>query len=349
MRSEGSTAPSASSADEPGESSASSGGAGRDGSRSAARSRRSPTTASNRSNQAATSSWAAATACASASRSWGPASRAANAAGVPRPSRSARSGASTWASNSSMYRLTGRGLGLPGVGSPSSVSRSSSVIHSRSSSTSSPSTGGADCGSPITVTSSSRSTDTRATLSSRRSPGVPACPPPSPARSPPNTNSSRSPVLNADAVPAIRTAERRSRSAGVSSDGLRRRTASSFHDARAVRSSPVSKTWDCSPDVVGTLLLREPRGITTDTSASRGSRSRVYARCVSAAMPGRGRCPTRRPSSASERCSLAVRRYASSAMRSEWNVSRSPTTAHDSSSPIDGSSGVRTVRPRSAG
>ena len=45
----------------------------------------------------------------------------------------------------------------------------------------------------------------------------------------------------------------------------------------------------------------------------------------------------------------AVRRYPSSAMRSEWKVSRSPTTAHASTSPMDGSSGVRTVSPRSAG
>ncbi|CAM5293577.1 hypothetical protein SPURM210S_01907 [Streptomyces purpurascens] len=58
----------------------------------------------------------------------------------------------------------------------------------------------------------------------------------------------------------------------------------------------------------GDAVAARAARIGTFCASARGSRSRVYARCVAAATPGRGRCPTSRPSSTRERCSSAVRR-----------------------------------------
>ncbi len=200
-----------------------------------------------------------------------------------------------------MSRLTGRGLGTSGVGGSSPGSPGSpgcgGAVQRRTSSTSSFRVAGADFGSEIAVISSSRSTRVFATGNSLRAPPAPS----------PKTNSNWSPVWRESPVPSTKSSERFSRSCGVRSEGRRRRTFSSLKSQRAVRSRAVSKVSDASSADAGTLWLREPRGISTFCASARGSRSRVYARCVAAATPGRGRCPTSRPSSTRERCSSAVR------------------------------------------
>ncbi len=103
-------------------------------------------------------------------------------------------------------------------------------------------------------------------------------------------------------------------SPGLTPHGTVRCAAIAFALARAVTSLIVSNTCGVCPGP-GTLCTRLPASIRTLAGAP-GAELSVKARNADAATPGDGRYPTSRASSITDRCSTAVRRYASLARRS---------------------------------